>query len=174
MLANWLSEYNATIGLSNAAMIMTTFGGFCVTFAVCICWPKMVELYGAIGGMLCAAFIVGTFWVMNHKLPGFGIHPEQLQNAAGDTMQYGLIHQAHHLGSPWIDMGFAIGMGFLAMGLVESKKGTRLASLTEFVPRWGLVIIGGIIGGAIVGMSTQAGAELFGWESMKDLPFPGN
>src|SRR5271157_5518188 len=62
--------------MSPVSVLTTVFGAFCVTFVVIICWSRLVDDFGAIGGMMAAGIIVGTFWVMNHKLPGFGIHPE--------------------------------------------------------------------------------------------------
>jgi hypothetical protein len=159
-MVDWLSTFNNTMGMYNAHIITTIFGAFCVTFAVCICWGKMVETFGPIGGMMCAAIIVGTFWVMNHKLPGFGIHPEQMTAANGkDTMQFGLIAQT----GAWIDMGWAIGMGLWVLSLIETKPEKRLENVVESSPRLLFVILGGVIGGAIVGLSGFTGAQLFGW-----------
>jgi len=159
-MVDWLSTFNSTLGMYHAQIITTIFGAFCVTFAVCICWPKMVETFGPIGGMMCAAIIVGTFWVMNHKLPGFGINPEGLIEPNGkDWMQFGLIAQT----GPWIDMGWAIGMGLWVATLMESKPGKRLENLTESSPRLLMVILGGVIGGAMVGLTGFTGAQLFGW-----------
>ena len=92
-MADWLSTYNETFGMYNAAMITTIVGAFFVAFTVAIAWGKMVDDFGPIGGMLCAAIIVGTFWMMNHKLPGWGIHPEQIQDAQENVKQFGLIAQ---------------------------------------------------------------------------------
>ena len=169
----WLSTYNETMGMHHAAILTTLFGAFAVAFTVCICWPKMVETFGPAGGMACAAIIVGTFWVMNHKLPGFGIHPELIAGEDGGTVQYGLIHQGHRMAAPWVDMGFAIAMGLWTLGVVESRPGRGLANAAESLPRVGLVLLGGLIGGAIVGLSGFTGAELFGWENMTTSPFPG-
>ena len=158
-MVEWLSTFNATMGMYNAHIITTIAGAFFVTFAVCICWGKMIETFGPIGGMMCAAIIVGTFWVMNHKLPGFGINPEGLSTADGKGMQFGLIAQ----NGPWVDMGWAIGMGLWVLSLIESKPGTRLENVVESSPRLLFVILGGVIGGAIVGLSGFTGADLFGW-----------
>ncbi len=71
----FLSTYNEAIGMAPVSVITTIFGAFCIAFVVIVCWGKLVEDFGPAGGMLCAAIIIGTFWVMNHKLPGFGINP---------------------------------------------------------------------------------------------------
>ncbi|MGA3100029.1 MAG: hypothetical protein ABSF25_26550, partial [Bryobacteraceae bacterium] len=71
-----MSHYAASIGMPPVSILTTIFGAFCVAFAVIICWGRLVEDFGPIGGMFAAAFIIGTFWVLNHKLPGFGINPE--------------------------------------------------------------------------------------------------
>ena len=77
-MQQFLSTYCDAIGMPPVSAITTIFGAFCVTFVIIICWGKLVEDFGPKGGMLCAAIIVGTFWVVNHKLPGFGINPEGL------------------------------------------------------------------------------------------------
>ena len=171
-MSQWLSIYNETLGMHNAAVLTTIFGSFCVAFAVAICWGKLVEDFGPAGGILSAAIIVGTFWVMNHKLPGFGIHPEQLTTADGDTMQFGLIHQAFRGAAPWIDMGWAIGMGMWVCGLIESRRGERGMLIAESTPRLLAVCLGGIIGGVFVGLIGYTGAELFGWTDMAAQSFP--
>lgn len=170
IMSEWLSTFNKAMGMHNSAIITTIFGAFCVTFAVCICWPKMVETFGPIGGMMCAAIIVGTFWVMNHKLPGFGINPELLKDAEGNGLQFGLIHQGMRGAAAWIDMGWAIGMGMWVMGMVQARAGERFACVKESVPRVLLVILGGLIGGAIVGLTGYTGADLFGWGDSPMLP----
>jgi hypothetical protein len=161
-MAEWLSTYNETFGMYHAAILTTIAGSFFVAFTVAIAWGKMVEDFGPIGGMLCAAIIVGTFWIMNHKLPGWGINPELIADDSGNAKQFGLIAQAFHGAAPWIDMGWAIGMGMWVCGLCESQKGRRLQAITESVPRWLAVVIGGIIGGAIVGLTGFTNANLFG------------
>lgn len=169
-MSEWLSTFNETMGMHNAAIITTIAGGFFVAFTVCICWPKMVETFGPIGGMLCAAIIVGTFWVMNHKLPGFGINPELLKDEYAKNVQFGLIHQGFRLAAPWVDMGWAIGMGLWVMTLIETPPRRRLANTAEASPRLLFVLLGGAIGGAIVGLSGFTGAELFGWENSPLFP----
>ena len=158
---NWLSIYNETFGMYNASLLTTIFGAFAVTFTVIMCWGKLVEDFGPIGGMMSAAIIIGTFWIMNHKLPGFGIHPEQLKDATGRTMQFSLIYQ----NGPWIDMGWAIAIGLWVCGLVDGNKHTsRWSLLTESLPRIGVTILGGIIGGMFVGLLGYTNAQLFGWD----------
>jgi len=147
----------------NAGILTTIAGAFFVTFVVIICWGKMVEDFGPVGGMLCAAIIVGTFWIMNHKLPGWGIAPDQYVHPDGGAMQYGLILQGARAAAPWIDMGWAIGMGLWVCGLFDAKKGERLELAVESTSRVGAVILGGIIGGAIVGLNTYvSNNSLFG------------
>jgi hypothetical protein len=165
-MMEWLSTYNETLGMHHVSIFTTIFGSFCVAFTVIICWEKLVQDFGPAGGMLAAAIIVGTFWVMNHKLPGFGIHPEMLQTADGDTMQFGLIHQGARAAAPWIDMGWAIGMGLWVCSLLDLPKGQRGMLAVESAPRVLAVCVGGIIGGAIVGLIGYTGAELFGWTEM--------
>ena len=73
-MSEWLQTYNELFGMYNAGIITSIFGSFAVTFTVIFCWPKLVRDFGAKGGFIAAALIIGTFWLVNHKLPGFGLH----------------------------------------------------------------------------------------------------
>ena len=148
----WLQTYNEALGMYNAAIITSIFGAFCVTFAVLICWPKLVKDFGPIGGFLSAAFIIGTCWIINHKLPGFGFMTGLSTDTAGNMMQYGLIHQGLRGAAPWVDMGFAIGVGFVTFDLLTAKKGSRSVLVKEAFPRWLTIIIGGVTGGILAGL----------------------
>jgi len=151
------------LGMSPVSVVTTVFGAFCVTFAVIICWGKLVEDFGPIGGMLAAGFIIGTFWLMNHKLPGFGINPELIADPAGGVKQFGLIYQGFRGTAPWVDMGTAIGFGTWIGGLYEISRGERFRAAVESLPRVGAAILGGIIVGAITGLVGWTGANLFGY-----------
>ena len=91
-MVEFLSTYSETWGMTPASVIASVFGAFAATFAVLICWPKLVKDFGAAGGILSAAFLIGTFWLLNHKLPGFGINPDQIKDASGHVQQFGLIY----------------------------------------------------------------------------------
>ena len=71
-MSEWLQTYNEFFGMYHAGIITSIFGAFAVTFTVLMSWPKLVKDFGPIGGFMAAALIIGTFWVVNHKLPGFG------------------------------------------------------------------------------------------------------
>ena len=71
-MREWLQTYNEMFGMYHAGIITTIFGAFAVTFTVLMSWPKLVKDFGPIGGFMAAALIIGTFWLVNHKLPGFG------------------------------------------------------------------------------------------------------
>ena len=157
----FLSTYNAIIGMPPISVITTIFGAFCVAFAVIICWGKLVEDFGPGGGILCAAFIIGTFWVMNHKLPGFGINPDFIKDPEGNPMQFGLVYQGYKGAAPWVDMGTAIAAGLWVHGLLMARRGQRVPLAKESAPRVLAVILGGIVGGAIVGLVGWTGAKLF-------------
>ena len=158
-LVEWLSRYNETLGMPVASVITTIFGAFCFAFAASICWGKLTEDFNAAGGLMAAAIIVGTFWVLNHKLPGWGIEPglHVIQDEGpqqGMKMQYGLVYQAHDYGGPWIDMGFAVGFGLWVGSIRAGGKAMRS------LPRVLIVILGGLIGGALVGLIGFSGAVL--------------
>ena len=97
-MSEWLQTYNELFGMYNAGIITSIFGSFAVTFTVIFCWPKLVRDFGAKGGFIAAALIIGTFWLVNHKLPGFGFSTGLAPDANGLPMQcslgrYGLGHR---------------------------------------------------------------------------------
>ena len=112
--------------------------------------------------MLSAAIIIGTFWVVNHKLPGFGINPDCIASPDGGIKQYGMIYQAYRGACPWVDMGTTIAIGLWCHSLFMGKPGERLALVRESLPRVAALVFGGIIGGAILGLISYSGANLFG------------
>ena len=161
-MSTWLSTYNETTGFYNASLITTVFGAFCVAFVIALCWPKLVELYGALGGILGGPFIVATFWVLNHKLPGIGIAPAGIEHPDGGIQQFGLMSQAFRGGAPWVDMGLAIGVGMWVASLIDCRRDGKGGGglVVESLPRLFCVVLGGVIGGAIVGLIRYSGAEL--------------
>ena len=160
-MVEFLSTYSETWGMTPASVIASVFGAFAATFAVLICWPKLVKDFGAAGGILSAAFLIGTFWLLNHKLPGFGINPDQIKDASGHVQQFGLINQAFYGCCPWVDMGSAIFCGFWVHCLVGAKRGTRRALVVESLPRIFWALLGGVIGGVLTGLVGFSGAKLF-------------
>ncbi len=136
------------------------FGAFAVTFTVLMSWPKLVKDFGPIGGFMAAALIIGTFWLVNHKLPGFGFSTGLLNDADGLPMQFSLIHQGNRGSAPWVDMGWAIAMGFIFADVLCAPKGTRGGLLKEAFPRWVVIILGGIVGGIFVGLTGYTNAAL--------------
>ena len=166
-LAVWLETYNETLGMHNASIFTTIFGAAFVAFFIAICWGKLVELYGALGGLIGGGVIVGTFWILNHKLPGFGAGHDGFlrEDEFGGVYQYGLIVQT----GPWVDMSLAVCIGLFVMSLLERLRANRVDSslpggpalLGDAFPRAISVILGGMAGGAIVGLVGFTGAKLF-------------
>lgn len=101
--------------------IVTTFvGAFIFPFLIRLVWGKMVEEWGAIGGYMAAAFIVGTTWSLNHGV--------------------GLIVQT----GAWIDMAYAAAVGlFIASALSGDNVPKGLVNAM-------FAIIGGTLGGFIL------------------------
>ena len=159
-MSEWLQTYNEMFGMYHAGIITTIFGAFAVTFTVLMSWPKLVKDFGPIGGFMAAALIIGTFWVVNHKLPGFGFSTGLLNDAEGLPMQFSLIHQGNRGSAPWVDMGWAIAMGFILADVLCAPKGTRSGLLKEAFPRWLVIILGGIAGGIFVGLTGYTNAAL--------------
>ncbi len=162
-MVEWLSTYNSALGMPPVSVITSIFGAFSVTFAIILCWPRLVRDFGPIGGFMSAALLVGTFWVLNHKLPGFGINPECIPHPEGGSKQFGLIYQGYKGACPWVDMGGAIACGFWVNTLLEAKKGGRAALVRESVPRALAALAGGVFGGAVTGLIGWTGANLFGY-----------
>ncbi len=102
--------------------IVATFGGaFIFPFLIRLCWGKMVDCWGGIGGWMAAGFIVGTTWSLNHGIS--------------------MIFQS---GGAWIDMAWAAGIGLFAASIVagdDAGKG---------FPTFIFAIIGGTLGGFIL------------------------
>ena len=159
-MSAWLQTYNEALGMYHAGIVTSIFGAFCVTFAVLMCWPKLVKDFGPIGGFLAAAFIIGTCWIINHKLPGFGFMTGLATDSLGNMMQFGLIHQGLRGAAPWVDMGFGIAIGFVTFDLFTAQKGSRVALAKEAFPRWLTIIAGGIAGGVLAGLTGFTNAAL--------------
>lgn len=159
-MSEWLQTYNEFLGMYNSGIITSIFGAFAVTFTVLLCWPKLVKDFGAKGGFIAAAVIIGTFWIVNHKLPGVGFLTALAADAEGLPMQLSLIHQGTRGSAPWVDMGWAIAMGFVVCDLLCAQKGSRMGLVKEAFPRWVVIILGGIVGGILVGLTGYSNAIL--------------
>ncbi|WP_409300299.1 Lin0368 family putative glycerol transporter subunit [Peribacillus sp. SCS-155] len=105
--------------------VATIFGGFLFPFAIIMLWGRMVETWGAIGGWMAAAFIVGTVWTINHGLSS------------------SLIHQS---GDAWIDMAWAAGIGIFVSSAISGGKISK--SLTNLSS----AVVGGIAGGFLLSL----------------------
>lgn len=105
--------------------IATMFGGFLFPFLVRMIWGKMVENWGAIGGWMAAAFIVGTTWAINHGL------------------DKPMIYQS---GGAWIDMAWAAAIGVFVGSVVMGGKISK--SLTNIAA----AVVGGTLGGFILSL----------------------
>lgn len=111
--------------MSVGIVVTTIAGGFLFPFLIRMMWGKMVENWGAIGGWMAAAFIVGTVWTINHGI------------------ETPLIHQS---GGAWIDMAWAAGIGvFVASALTGGKISKSLTNVSA-------AVVGGIIGGFLLSL----------------------
>lgn len=122
-MSEWLMTYNETLGIYNAGIITTLFGTFAVTFVVLMSWPKLVKDFGATGGFIAVAIIIGTFWIVTHKLPGYGFSTGLLTDINQLPMQFSMTHQGARGSAPWVDMGWAIALGFVVfIYYLQDKK----------------------------------------------------
>ena len=71
-----------------------------------------------------------------------------------------MIHQGNRGNAPWVDMGWAIATGFVVADVMCAPKRERLGLLKEAFPRWVVIIVGGIVGGALVGLTGYTNAAL--------------
>lgn len=107
--------------------VVTSFSGaFAFGFMGKFAWGKMVEKFGPtpVGGCMCAGFLVGTFWVLNHFL--------------------GLIVQTGT--NVWVDQGFAIGCAFLFSDIAKRKL--NLNSVLGII----LAVAGGALAGFVLSL----------------------
>ncbi|PAB55933.1 Lin0368 family putative glycerol transporter subunit [Anaeromicrobium sediminis] len=104
------------------ANIITTFAGaFIFPFLIRLCWGKMCDAWGAIGGWMAAGFIVGTTWTLTHGV--------------------GIIVQS---GGAWIDMAWAAGAGlFVASAMSGDDVSKGFVNVV-------MALIGGTLGGFIL------------------------
>ncbi|MBP3041597.1 hypothetical protein J9303_19330 [Bacillaceae bacterium Marseille-Q3522] len=110
-----------TFGLA----IATVFGGFLFPFAIRMMWGRMVKEWGALGGWMAAAFIVGTVWTINHGL----LNP--------------LIKQS---GEIWIDMALAAAVGIYVASVSDGGK------IKKSLVNIAAAITGGIAGGFLLSL----------------------
>ncbi len=103
--------------------ILTVLGSFMFTLIVILCWGRMVNKMGAVGGFLAAMIIPGTMWMVNHGLER---------------------HMITQAGAVWIDMAVSVGIGVFISSVIQGgsiKKSKRTLSAA---------LIAGIIGGTIL------------------------
>lgn len=112
--------------MSLGQAVGTVMGGFLFPFMIRILWGKMVDDFGAIGGWMAAAFIVGTVWSLNH-----GIDTPMITQSEGGA---------------WIDMAVAAAVGVYVASV--ARKGKVAPSLTNI----GAGITGGVLAGFILSL----------------------
>lgn len=110
-------------------IIGTIIGGFIFPFIIQICWGKLIETFGPIGGWMAGGFIVGTSFILLHAI--------------------GLIHQS---GKVWIDMALAAGIGCFVSSVYLG------APIRKSIPVIFDAIIGGLIAGGILYVMFQYAA----------------
>lgn len=104
--------------------IATVVGSALFPLVIRLGWGKLVDEFGAIGGWMAAAFIVGTIWALNHGLAT----PMITQTGA------------------WVDQGLAAGIGiWVASSLAGDKPGKSLPVVLA-------AVVGGVIGGWLLSL----------------------
>ena len=102
-------------------VLRAIIGGFIAAILINSSWGVFTEELGDIGGILVAAILVGTMWLLNHGL--------------------GLIVQS---GKVWIDMALAVATGVLVATTLEGNN------IKESIPTLMGCCIGGIIAGIVL------------------------
>lgn len=109
-----------TVNLAMATIV----GSAIFPLAIRLMWGKMVAEWGALGGWMAAAFIVGTVWCLNHGLAT----PMITQTGA------------------WVDQGLAAGVGIWVGAVLTGDK------VKPSLPIIACAIIGGILGGWLLSL----------------------
>lgn len=111
--------------MSVSLAVATFVGAFIFPFFIRMCWGKMVDSWGPIGGWMAAAFITGTVWTLNHGI----LTPMMTQS-----------------GAAWVDMGLAAGVGCWVatarLGLDMKKSFKNVAA----------AVLGGVAGAALLAL----------------------
>lgn len=102
--------------------LATLFGGFTFAFVIRMCWGKLAETMGPIGGFVAGAMISGTTWMLNHGC--------------------GMIYQS---GTAWVDMAWAAGVGLFAANIIVDK-----ADAGKGFVNFAVAVLGGLFGGFIM------------------------
>lgn len=113
--------------MGQLSWIVTSFAGaFAFGFISKFSWGKIVEKFGPspIGGFICAGFLVGTFWILNHH--------------------FGLIVQTGS--NVWVDQGIPIACAFLFADIYRKRFniGSAKGLLTA--------IAGGVLAGFVLSL----------------------
>ena len=108
----------------NSHFIINIFlAGFLFTFLIQIFWGRLVNQFGAFGGILSGTFISGSVWIISHGL------------------SKPLIYQS---GSIWIDMAWAPAIGGITFSILNGH------SLKKAFPNFLAAISGGICAGMLI------------------------
>lgn len=113
--------------MGECSWVITSFAGaFAFGFIGKFLWGKLVDGFGPLplGGLLCAGFLVGTFWILNHYV--------------------GMIRQTGS--NVWVDQGFAIGCAFLFADI--KNKAFNIRSLQGIV----IAVAGGALAGFVLAL----------------------
>lgn len=108
--------------MTGSAVITTFASGFIFPFIIAMVWGKYVDKHKIFGGVIVAAMVVGTMWMVDHGV--------------------GFIVQGAN--APWVDQAWAAGIGLLALGFYKK------ASFKKTVPTLVFAILGGIVAGFIL------------------------
>lgn len=109
-----------TLGLG----IATVAGSFLFPFVVRLAWGPMVKEWGALGGWLAAAFIVGTIWAINH-----GISTPMITQTGA-----------------WVDQGLAVGVGVWVASVLQG--GAPKKSVKNIIT----AVVGGCLAGGLLSL----------------------
>ncbi len=105
-------------------LILNIFlAGFLFTFFIQIFWGRLVDKFGAFGGVLSGTLISGSIWILSHGLSN---------------------HLIYQSGSIWIDMAWAPAIGGITFSLLNGHN------LKKSFPNFLAAISGGIFAGMVI------------------------
>lgn len=109
--------------MSKQIILNIFMAGFLFTFFIQIFWGRLVNRFGAFGGLLSGTFISGSVWIISH---GLNKH---------------LIYQSGYI---WIDMAWAPAIGGITFSILNGH------SLKKAFPNFLAAISGGIFAGMLI------------------------
>ena len=143
-MSEWLQTYNELFGMYNAGNHNSVYSVLsAVTFTVIFCWPKLVKDFGAKRRIYCGRLNYRNILAGESQIARFRFLHRFSYRCKRITHAIQPHSSRNPRKCPWVDMGWAIAMGFVVCDTLCAPKGKRLGLLKEAFPRWAVIIAGG-------------------------------